>query len=244
MLRLFLVGFLVAGCAIGAPAPTATPSPQAPLVTSAPTPLPSPAPTASPMPSATPAGEPSPSPAGGLRHLLLDKSLRITVTIPDSGWSGERGSGILVSDDSDGAGIIAFDEGEYFVYGDPCDWSSTRPNTPAATVEEIVIALTNQAKRDASAPENITVNGYSGKKIILHVPDDADFGACDSGLFGTLGVRGDDPARFAQGPGQIEEVWIVDVDGRVVLLDPMYFPAAGQNLVDELHTILESATFD
>src|SRR5512141_3046556 len=136
-----LMGFVVAGCATGAPGSTATPaSTQTPSATAAPTPLPSPTPAASPMPSATPYGEPSRSPAGGLRHLLLDKALRITVTIPDSAWSGERGSGILVADDFDGAGIIAFDESEYFVYRDPCHWSSTRPNTPATTVDEVVTA--------------------------------------------------------------------------------------------------------
>ena len=48
--------------------------------------------------------------------------------------------------------------------------ASTTPETPATTVEEIVAALAAQASRDASAPVDVTVGGYAGKMITLHVP--------------------------------------------------------------------------
>jgi hypothetical protein len=138
------------------------------------------------------------------------------------------------------------------VYGDPCEWKNTRPDTPAVTVDEIVDALANQASRDPSAPEEITVDGYSGTRIILHVPDDAPFRGgddarflgCDEGRFATLGVAGEDPALWAQGPGEIDEIWVVDVDGRIVLLEGGYYAATSQDVVDELHEILSSATFE
>ena len=57
-----------------------------------------------------------------------------------------------------------------YVYGDPCQWASTTPETPATTVEEIVAALAAQASRDASEPVDVTVGGYAGKMITLHVP--------------------------------------------------------------------------
>jgi hypothetical protein len=63
-----------------------------------------------------------------------------------------------------------------------------------------VAALSAQASRDASAPVDISLDGYAGKSITLHVPDDADFAACDDGLFGSWGTRGEDPSRYAQGP--------------------------------------------
>ena len=103
--------------------------------------------------------------------------------------------------------------GDLYVYGDPCHWASTTPDTPATTVDELVAALAAQASRDASAPVDITVDGYAGKSITLHVPDDAVFSDCDRDTFGSWTVSLDsapglDPYRYHQGPGQIDE----DVD--------------------------------
>jgi hypothetical protein len=175
--------------------------------------------------------------------------------MPVTGWSGEPGGWLLEwgpggGSPPDGAAILAFtvDE-EFYVYGDPCRWSSTRPDTPATTVDELVAALASQPSRNQSVPEDITVGGYAGKKITLHVPDDAafsdgEFTECDDGNFSSFGVAGEDPARYHQGPGQIDEIWIVAVDGRIALLDGAYYADTPQDAVDEMHGILESATFD
>ena len=205
-------------------------------------------PSQSPAPSTA---KPSPS-GGGRTHVLSDASegaIGITVTVPAPGWSGEPGGwgmewGPEGFDPPDGAGIIAFTvDKEFYVYGDPCSWSSTRPDTPATTVDELVAALANQRSRNPSAPEEITVGGYSGKKITLHVADDARFMDCDEGTFSTLGVAGEDPALWAQGRGEIDEIWIVDVNGRIALLEGGYYANTPQHAVDELHAILSSATF-
>jgi hypothetical protein len=182
-------------------------------------------------------------------HVLsdpVDGGVGITVTIPASGWSGEPGGWAMETgpdgfDAPGGAGLIAFtvDE-EFYVYGDPCAWSTTRPDTPATTVDELVAALADQRSRNASAPEEITVGGYQGMKLTLHVPDDAAFGDCDEGAFATLGVAGEDPALWAQGPGEIDETWIVDVDGRIALLSGGYYEGTPQSSVEELHAILAS----
>jgi len=157
------------------------------------------------------------------------------------GWNGPQGG----FDPPAGAGIIAFTvDKKFYVYGDPCEWRSTRPDAPATTVDELVAALANQASRHPSAPEEITVDGYSGKKITLHVADDARIRECDGGHFSTLGVAGEHPALWAQGSGEIDEIWIVDVNGRIVLLEGGYYAHTPQHAVDELHAILRSATFD
>jgi hypothetical protein len=144
-------------------------------------------------------------------------------------------------DPPDGAGIISFTVDEkFYVYGDPCKWSSTRPDTPASRVDELVAALANQRSRNPSAPEKITVGGYPGRKITLRVQDDAVFSDCDEGIFATFGVAGEDPALFVQGPGEINEVWIVSVDGRIVVLDAGYYAGTPRHAVDELHAILDS----
>jgi hypothetical protein len=181
-------------------------------------------------------------------HLLWSSPVPITVTISDPGWFGERGGGILVKDDSagapDGAGMIVFEGTDLFVYGDPCQWSTTRPDTPATTVDELVAALTAQATRDASAPVDVTVDGHDGKSITLHVPEDAEFSACDQGEFGSWGQGSNPrPARYHQDPGQIDKLWIVDVDGQPAILDIAWYEGTPQAVVDDMEAIVESTTF-
>lgn len=175
----------------------------------------------------------------------------MTVTIPAPGWDGDGGGTLGKGDDvdpQDGAGMIVF-TGPLYVYGDPCDWSTTRPDTPASTVDEIVAALSAQASRDASAAVDITVDGYGGKSITLHVPNDAAYSAgeftdCDEGYFASWGVPGDDPARWSQGPGAIDELWILDVDGVLTVIDTQYWAVTPAEHVEELRAIVESATFE
>jgi hypothetical protein len=176
----------------------------------------------------------------------------ITVTIPAPGWYGEPGSGTLIKNDHgdppDGAAMIGPWYGELYVYGDPCQWSTTRPDAPATTVDEVVAALTAQASRDASAPVDITVGGYDGKSITLHVPDDAVFSECDQDTFGSWATAESPPSagpdRYHQGPGQIDELWIVDVDGEVMVIDAMYGDETPAEHVAELRAIVDSMTFE
>jgi hypothetical protein len=52
-----------------------------------------------------------------------------------------------------------------------------------------------------------------------------------------------DPALYPQGPGETDEIWVVDVNGRIVLLEGGCFARTARHAVDELHVILRSATF-
>lgn len=204
--------------------------------------------TPDPTPSATPQPTPSASVTARTFDLALAQSpVAIDVTIPSAFWSLDPGGGVITSEDADppgGAGIITFVDPGYYVYGDPCRWSTTRPDTPSATVDELVAALSAQALRDASAPVDITLDGYTGKSITLHVPENADFADCDDGMFASWGVPGEDPARWHQGPGQIDELWIVDVDGHLVVIDTAYYAGTPEDVVDELGAIVESVAFE
>ena len=57
-------------------------------------------------------------------------------------------------------------------------------------------------------------------------------------------MGGDGPSRYHQGGGQVDELWILDVDGAVTILDAMYRPDTPAALIDEVRTIAESATFE
>ncbi len=262
MNRIVLTGFAVAvvaillvGCSVlGSPGGS---GPSAATPTSEPTAEP----TATPQSTAT--TEPSPTAAGGLPrgpHVLtkdIGTGVDVTVTITAPGWDGEANGGFLCwtsvqecAGPPDGAGLIAFNDREYYVYEDPCRWSTTRPSAAATTADVVIAGLANQASREASASEDITLDGYAGKRIILRMTDEldlafsnGDFTDCDDGHFALFGVAGEDPARWSQGPGQIEEVWAVDVDGVVVVVIGTYYADTPQNAVDEVRAILGSMTF-
>lgn len=219
--------------------------------------------TATPEPSvvlATDTPEPSPSDVGGLPegpHVLWRKNLGVTIniTVPAPGWYGEPAGGILSKNDNvdapDGAGLIVFADtndllvglGDVYVYGDPCHWESTKPDTPVTTVDEAMAALSGQASRDASAPVDVTLDGYAGKRITLNVPDDVVFSDCDGGEFHTL-VEGEEDARYHQDPGQIDLLWILDVNGELVIFDMAYYEGTPESVLDEMAAIVESGTLD
>ncbi len=62
--------------------------------------------------------------------------------------------------------------------------------------------------------------------------------------FRTLIEVSSDDARFHQGPGQIDEVWVVDVDGTLIFFDAGYFAATPAEYVEEMRAMVESATFE
>lgn len=228
---------------------------------------------ASPSPSPSPAASPSPSgaepsawtglPAGPFVITTADDPVQITVDIASPGWIAAPEFDAVIKDDDGldppetvGSALLAWAwpaGTDFYVYGDPCNWSTTIPETPATTPDEIAAALAAQASRDATTPVDVTIGGYAGKTVTLHVPmsyeipgatRDEEFAACDGGQFGSYAAGGDtEPSRNHQGPGQVDEFWILDVDGAIVILDAMYGPAVPAELVDEMRAIAGSATF-
>jgi len=232
---------ILCGCVAAAPSPSPTTSPAA-----TPSPTPTTAPTATQRPTSTPeAGLPE----GPFE--FEDNGLAMTVTIPASGWTFTREitalmKGNEVANLPEAAVLFwSWPAGTgFYVYGDPCQMTSTKPDAPVTTVDDFAAALAAQASRDASEPVDVTVGGQAGKSIILHVPDDAVSDECEGGEFASYGTEADPLTRFHQGPGQIDEFWILDVDGAIVIIDAMYRPDTPPALVEEMRSIAESATFD
>jgi len=231
-------------------APTAEPS-----VTPSPTPEPS-----APEPSRPADGS---LPEGPFR--IGDGAVPITIDIASSGWFSlpefeavSKGDDGLDSPQTVGGALLAWawPAGTAFnVYGDPCHWLTTIPETPATTPDEIAAAFAAQASSDATAPVDVTVGGYAGKAVTLHVPmtyevpgltREEEFADCDQDALAFYGLVENETEheRNAQGPGQIDELWILDVNGAIVILDAAYGPAVPAELVDELRALAESATFE
>jgi len=216
--------------------PTATLEPSA-----AATPVPT------PMASAP---EPTPAELSEGPFVLVYEQLfgvRMTVSVPAPDWHGLETSTVLekegMADPPQGAGLFVFG-GDMLVYGDPCNWQSTTPDAAASSLDELVAALSAQASRNATAPVDATVGGYPAKKLTLDVPADVVLTDCDGGEFRTLAEVRTGDARFHQGPAQVDEVWVVDVQGTLVFIDAGYFADTPADHVEEMRAMVESATFE
>jgi hypothetical protein len=246
-----VVGFQFLGNSTGSPGATETPQPTA-------------TPTASAQPSAPADG----SLPVGSSFVLWDATqggatpelgIKIVVTIPAAGWFGTPGEGVLKKNDNadapDGAGLTVFARtndilvglGDVYVYRDPCHWATTTPDTPVTTVDEAIAALSAQASRDASAPVDVTYDGYAGKYITLHVPDDAVFSDCDEGEFRTFVQGAGNSGRSHEDPGQFDLLTVLDVNGQLVIFDVAYYEGAEGtpgSVLDEMAAIMTSATLE
>lgn len=126
------------------------------------------------------------------------------------------------------------------VYKDPCRWDTGLVRLPAhPTVDETVAVIVGQPSRDPTQPVDATLGGFSGKHLSISVPDDAVFSTCTQGQFRSYeGVDGG--VRYHQGPGQIDELWVLDVDGTTVTVGSSFFPGAPPAAFAERTAIVDS----
>lgn len=160
------------------------------------------------------------------------------LTVPDGYSHSEAGSGVFVTDDTGSDGysphIAVWDISA--VYTHPCDEGS-RLEQVGPSVADLATALAAQPLRNGSTPAPVRVGGYDGLYVELSVPDDADFTECPGRRFNSW------PGRWQQGPGQIDMIWILDVEGERLVLNAMHGPSAPPEQVDEVRRIVSTATF-
>lgn len=171
----------------------------------------------------------------------------ITFTIP-SGWISRYG---VPHKDRDGPAEMAF--GNWIianVYADPCQWQGSALDPAVGpTVDDLVAALAAQKGRAASPPTDVTLGGYPAKRIELSVPADLDPATCDEGVMRTWVAPGervdtwysDDPeARSPLRSGQLNVVYIFDVNGGRLVVDTWHMPGTSAADLAELDAILAS----
>jgi hypothetical protein len=178
-------------------------------------------------------------------------SPRVLVTVP-AGWYG-GGFGVSKGGSIDppgGAGVL-FWGGPFNVYDDPCHWSTSLPGSPTGpTVGDLAGALAARQTRDATPATDVTVDGFGGKALQLTVSADLGFDTvdgfadCDEGGFRSWISPDGNTFREHQGPGQHDQLWIVDVHGIRVVVDATFYdgtPAADKG---EIQAILDSIRFE
>jgi hypothetical protein len=173
----------------------------------------------------------------------------ITITVPD-GWANIDGWALNSGEGTDHwVGVTFWDVDEVFAH--PCQWQGRRIQ-PGPTVADLAKALAKQPLRDATEPVDIVVDGFQGMQLEWSVPAGIDFTTCDQDesegdhLFRSWTAARDSWAsdRYQQGPGQVDRLWILDIDGERLVVDAMYMPSTEANDREELWQVMESIRFE
>ena len=97
--------------------------------------------------------------------------------------------------------------------------------------------------RDAATPVEVTVDGYQGFMLEWSVPTDIDFSACDESAFESWTALGWSSNRYHQAPGQVDRLWILDMDGSRLVIDAAYRPGVTEQDREELFAVVDSIQF-
>jgi hypothetical protein len=178
--------------------------------------------------------------------------LRVLYTVPNEGWLQWIGT-FKPEDISDaegrfvGVSITAVTN----LMVDAC--LEHRPADPAIgpTVDDLADGLAQLPPFVLKEPPTeVTIYGYMGKYLELAVPDDISFEIRAGGGYFTDCGRGELQSWLAPGlsyvfygyagPGQIEELWILDVDGNRLMIQATWFPDSPPQDIAEMRTILDS----
>lgn len=254
------LGLTLTACAT-AGAPTPAPSSSMPLpsptpsVTTAPSVRATASPTAVPAPTypANVMDVPDFSPLEVETYYVepVDTDVQVFYTIPAEGWMSWFG-GFKFGSETDppnsvvGFGIINVTN----VVQDGCTGHVAADPPVGPTVDDMATALAALSPFVLTKPpSDVTVDGFSGKHLQLTVPDlelggsgeDTKFTDCRDGeLWSYIGK----PLSFANHayshPGQVEDYWLLDVDGTRVMIGTLTSPGSSDRDLAELGSILDS----
>ena len=179
----------------------------------------------------------------------LDSPVELTFTAPE-GWRVV--DDFAVTKETDGREFFITVWDVTHVYADPCQWEGTLEEV-GPTVDDLAAALEQQPMRDATVSD-VELDGFAGKLVTMSVPDDMDYDEsktssdgfvdCDDGQFMTWNNPANSNVRGQQGPGQRDDVYILDVNGTRVEVNAAYWPDLPQADLDEIESIVQSVRID
>lgn len=176
---------------------------------------------------------------------------RIEITVPE-GWFNFDGWGISKGRKLPFPLAVSFWDVAQ-VYPTPCHWAGKPMIDPGPDVDGLAKALMNQPLRNATDPRDIVVAGFRGKYLELSVPTDINFDEareglalfphCDEATFQSWTANGWSGDRYQQRPGQVDRIWILDVDGERLVVDAFYLAEATPEDRAELERVVDSIRF-
>jgi hypothetical protein len=177
--------------------------------------------------------------------------IQVFYTIPAAGWMSWFGAFKpgLATDPPDsvvGIGIMNVIN----VVQDGCTGHVAADPPVGPTVDDMATALAALSPFVLTKPpSDVTIDGFSGKHLELTVPEltlggsagDTKFTDCTDGeLWSYIGK----PLSFANHsyshPGQVEEDWLLDVDGTRLMIATLRSPGSSKGDIAELHSIFDS----
>lgn len=171
-------------------------------------------------------------------------ALDIEVTVP-TGWEAATdfhsiapSSGREVDVPNNAGLVLGWTNFHVGLNSDPCARDVEGhliPDIPVGpTVDDFVNAVAAHPGLDVSEAIDLELGGYQGKFFTLTGP--SDISECDD-------WRPWDPGFYVQGPDNIWDVWVIDVEGFRVLIVNQYFPETPDDIKAELRAMVESIRF-
>ena len=163
---------------------------------------------------------------------------KILITVPD-GWNSYEGFAVeSLTGTPRELAVSVWKVAD--VYANGCQWLGPTIH-PGATVDELAAVLAARPLRNATAPVAVSVGGYHGKYLEWSVPADINFSDCNGSLFKSWNDGAGD--RYQQGPGQVDRLWILDVEGHRLVIDATYMPGSTVRDREELAQVVNSIAF-
>ena len=162
----------------------------------------------------------------------------VVITVPD-GWSS-FGYGVHRYTDTPRYLAVSF-WSVRDVYANGCHWLGPKIH-PGPTVDDLAAVLAARPLRNATAPVAVSLGRYHGKYLEWSVPVDISFSDCDESFFRSWTAT-DGGDRYQQGPGQVDRLWILDIQGHRLVIDVTYMPATSPLDQVELGKVADSIAF-
>lgn len=192
-------------------------------------------PTASPLPRVTD----GPLEPGGYVISTTDPdfnaSHRITLDVPD-GYSGDNGVFVFKDALVEGTtGLVIWPVAD--VFADACEWRGAR--SAVSSADDVVAALAQQKALRPTTPTDATAAGLAATYMELTTPSLAKVSRCDGARFTVWdGSDSSRAHRKLSNPGEVQLLWILDVDGAPLVIGaPIGVDASAQDRAELLQMV-------
>ena len=178
--------------------------------------------------------------AAGRYSIRSGITLQVTASVPD-GWSavgdwavrGPRGY-----EAPDGMGLRFYTVGNLF--NDPGSFAGGVQDPPVGpTVDDLVQAIVEQEEWTTSTPAELTIGGYAAQHVRITIPEGAELDRRDGGAFYLFKDEGAGQIWGLE-PGQMFDVYVVDVDGERLVLDAFHYPGTPEADLAALQAVVDS----
>jgi hypothetical protein len=126
------------------------------------------------------------------------------------------------------------------VYKDPCTDAGGLRHVD--TVAGMADALARQRLSSTTHAVPVTVDGHDGLYVELTAPPELDIASCKDGAYDVF--ESDPGTRWMNTPGMVDHYWIVEDQGRVLMLVTATGPGVSASRAAELTDIVRTTRFE